>query len=103
MAEALALWQGLIQAKNMGINELIVSGDSRIIIQALNQRSRISNLHLRQTLKRIQRTILTFKQVEIYHILRKLNSEADTAANDGVPLSKGELLTNHGKMVLVLP
>ena len=103
MAEALALWQGLIQAKNMGINDLIVFGDSRIIIQALNQSSRISNLQLRQTLNRIQRIILTFKQVEIYHILRKLNSAADTAANDGVLLSKGELLTNHGKTVLVLP
>ena len=32
MVEALALWQGLIQAKNMGINDLIVFGDSRIII-----------------------------------------------------------------------
>ena len=103
MAEGLALWQGLIQAKNMGINELTVFGDSRIIIQALNQSSRISNLHLRQTLNRIKRTILTFKQVEIYHILRKLNSAADTAANDGVLLSKGELLTNHGKSILALP
>ena len=97
MAEALALWQGLIQAKNMGINDLIVFGDSRIIIQALNQSSRISNLQLRQTLNRIQRTILTFKQVEIYHILRKLNSAPDIAANEGVLLSKGELLTNHGR------
>ena len=102
-AEALALWQGLIQAKNMGINDLIVFGDSRIIIQALNQSSRISNLQLRQTLNPIQRTILTFKQVEIYRILRKLNSAADTAANDRVLLSKGGLLTNHGKTVLVLP
>ena len=102
-AEGLALWQGLIQAKNLGINELTVFGDSRIIIQALNQSSRISNLHLRQTLNRIKRIILTFKHVEIFHILRKLNSAADTAANVGVLLSKGELLTNHGKLILVLP
>ena len=35
IAEALALWQGLMIAMSWGINDLIVLGDSRIIIQAL--------------------------------------------------------------------
>ena len=34
MAEALVLWKGLLQAKAMGINDLTIFGDSRIIIQA---------------------------------------------------------------------
>ena len=35
VAEALALWKGLLQARNQGILDLTVIGDSRLIIQAL--------------------------------------------------------------------
>jgi ribonuclease HI len=35
MAEALSLWQGLIQARELGINEISVIGDSQLLIQAL--------------------------------------------------------------------
>ena len=93
--EALALWQGLFQAKAIGVSDLTVFGDSRIIIHALTHHSSPSNLRLQQTLRRIQALILTFRHLEFFHILRKLNSEADLAANEVVPLSKGDLLINH--------
>jgi len=45
-AEALALWQGLHQAKVMGIRDISIFGDSRIIIQALTHHSSPSNIWL---------------------------------------------------------
>ena len=36
MAEAYGLWQGLKQLQKKGVDEVIVFGDSRLIIQALN-------------------------------------------------------------------
>ena len=36
MDKAPALWQGLILAKNHGIKDIVVIGDSRMVIQALN-------------------------------------------------------------------
>jgi ribonuclease HI len=35
IAEALSLWQGLIQARKLAIQDIVVIGDSRILIQAL--------------------------------------------------------------------
>ena len=67
--EALALWQGLYQAKALGIRDLTVFEDSRIIIQALTHHSSPSNLRLQQTLRRIQTLISSFRHLELFHIL----------------------------------
>ena len=50
MAEALALWQGLSQAIRLGIQDLMVVGDSRLIIHHLICRSFPSSTHLRQVI-----------------------------------------------------
>jgi len=103
LAEALALWQGLLLAQAEGIRDLNVYGDSRIIIQAINNRSRSSNLQLNQILQRIIRFLPNFTHLEFYHILRKLNSEADLAANEATLLSKGSLLINYEQSYMLLP
>lgn len=36
MAEAYGFWQGLKQLQKKGVDEVMVFGDSRVIIQALN-------------------------------------------------------------------
>ena len=40
IAEIIAIWQGLMQARSLSINKLAIIGDSRIIMQALNLRKR---------------------------------------------------------------
>jgi hypothetical protein len=47
MAEALGLWQGLNQAREHGINEITVIGDSRLLIQALVTNSLPSQMKIR--------------------------------------------------------
>ena len=54
MAEALALWQGLRIAKTHGIIELSVLGDSRNIIQALNENLIPNQMHLKQLIHKIK-------------------------------------------------
>ena len=53
IAEALALWQGLLIAKNKGITRLHVLGDSRIVIQAMVEGNLPNNLHLIHLLSKI--------------------------------------------------
>ena len=60
MAEAYGLWQGLKQLKDKGVDEAMVFGDSRLIIQAMNGASQCRNLRLARLLKRINSISNTF-------------------------------------------
>jgi hypothetical protein len=42
-AEALALWKGIIQAINHNVQDLVIIGDSRLVIQALIFSNRVKN------------------------------------------------------------
>jgi hypothetical protein len=50
-AEAMALWQGLRQANKQGIRNLVIIGDSRIIIKAIIQPSKNKNAQLNNLLE----------------------------------------------------
>ena len=53
MAEAYGLRQGLKQLEAMGVEEAIVLGDSRIIIQAMNGTTQCQKLRLSRLIKTI--------------------------------------------------
>jgi ribonuclease HI len=91
MAEALSLWQGLTQAQELGINEILVIGDSRLLIHALVTNSLPNQMKLQQLLKKIQRLSKSFRKIDFFHVLRHLNGEADQAAKVATPLSNGLL------------
>jgi len=95
MAEAHAIWQGLKQFEMLGIDEVTIFGDSRMLIQALNTPDRIQNLKLTCLIKRIQLLSRSFRKIEFFHILRTLNTEADKAANKVTLLNKGKLHVNN--------
>ena len=46
IAEILAIWKGLVQARRLSIKKLAIIGDSRIIIQALNLKKAPNNMGL---------------------------------------------------------
>ena len=95
MAEALALWQGLRTAKALGISELIVIGDSRIVIRALAEKLMPTHMALRHLIHKIVAQASLFKKIDFYHVLRENNSSADLEANKGTPLSPEELIFNE--------
>ena len=86
MAEAYGLWQGLKQVQNVGANEAVVIGDSRLIIQAMRGGRRGKNERMERLLKRIRDTVKRFRKIEFYHVLRELNMKADKAANNFINL-----------------
>ena len=94
IVEALALWKGLSIAKNQRKTELIVMGDSRIVIQAIVEKALPNHMHLRQLIKKIQILAHYFHKIDFYHILHTHNKEADLDVNVGTTLNFDSLLIN---------
>ena len=94
MAEAYGLWQGLKQVQKVGAEEVVVIGDSRIIIQAMRGGRRGTNERMERLLKRIRDTVNRFRKIEFYHVLRELNKKADKGANNFINLECFEIKVN---------
>ena len=90
-AEFCGLFQGLRIARDKGITNLLVFGDSCLLIQANIKKKSPSNIYLTQIFLRIRLLCKGFQSIRFFHILRGLNSLADSAANDGTLLSRGIL------------
>ena len=90
-AEFCRLYQGLRIARTKGIANLLVFGDSQLLIQAISNKKRPSNVQLAQIMKRIRTLYEDFHSISFYHILRNLNSMADKAVNEGARLCRGIL------------
>ena len=94
MVEAYGLWQGLIQLKEKGVGEVIVFGDSRLIIQAMNEGNKSKNDRIERMIKRIRTMVKSFRKINIFHTLRNLNVLADVAANKSMFVGLHELVIN---------
>eukprot|EP00253_Pinus_taeda_P007019 PITA_07019 len=102
-AEVLALYQGLIQLKNMGIRKALVFVDSAIIIRLMNYNQRSPNSNLQQHIERIKLLLNHFEHIKFYHILRTLNMKADKCANNAVGKQEGVLRHNNRESFQPLP
>lgn len=87
-AEAMALWQGLCQARRNGIRNLIIIGDSRMLSSAIIRSSKNQSAQLNNLLDRI-RLLKNLDSYQLFHVLRELNKEADEEANRGALLAPG--------------
>ena len=94
MAEAYGLWQGLKQVQKKGVEEVMVIGDSRLIIQALNGGRRGKNERTERIINRIRSMAKRFKKIEFFHVLRELNGLADIAANKSIDVNCYDLIVN---------
>ena len=90
-AEFCGLLQGLRIACSKGINSLVVFGDSRMLIQALINQKRPSQLKLALIYQKIRHLSQSFHSISFYHILWGLNYLADNEANKGTLLNRGIL------------
>ena len=94
IAEILAIWQGLCQARRLSIKHVIVIGDSSIIIQAFNLNKAPKNMVLVHYFRKFLNLLKDFDEIKFYHVLRTLNQGADHEANIGTSLNRGALLVN---------
>ena len=94
MAEAYGLWQGLKQVQKEGTDEVMVIGDSRLIIQAMNGGRRGKNERTERLINRIRYMAKRLRKIEFFHVLRELNVRADSAANKFIAVGCYELNVN---------
>ena len=84
VAEYTAAIRGLERARELGATEVLLRSDSRLLIEQLAGRWKVKNPTLQQ-LHRQARSLLTgFGHVELEHVRRERNVEADRLANLGV-------------------
>ena len=77
-----------------GVEEVMVIGDSRLIIQALNGGRRGENERTERIINRIRFMAKRFKKIEFFHVLREFNGLADTAANKSLAIDCYDLIVN---------
>jgi len=80
-AEYVALNQGLRAAQLLGIMNLLVEGDSNLVVQQITGTWRVKAENLRGLCKHSQNLITKFENFEIRHIERAMNTRADQLAN----------------------
>jgi ribonuclease HI len=91
----LGVTKACLLAREKGVKDLQVFGDSEVIIRKLSMNTRFNNSSLNQILERFKRVVSDFNTCKFYHILRELNNEADSMANKGSALVKGLLIVNN--------
>ena len=77
-----------------GVEEVMVIGDSRLIIQALNGGRRGENERTERIINRIKSMAKRFRKIEFFHVLKELNRLADTAANKSIAVGCYDLIAN---------
>lgn len=103
LVEAMALWQGLCHAHSIGIRDLVIIGDSRLLIQAIVLSKNTKNAKLNNLIDRIRLLLRGLHSFQIFHVLRELNKDADIEANRGVELAIRNTLANGIPSMVDLP
>jgi len=88
VAEYKGLILGLENAHRMKIQNLIVKGDSEVIIKQMTEEYKVSSSNLLFYYKIAKDLCSKFKNIVFKHIYREHNGRADTLANEGVTKNK---------------
>ena len=81
IAEYRALILGLKGALSHGYKSLDVYLDSELLAKQINGSYRVKNENLKVLMKEVRSLLASFESVEIKHVLRAHNSNADRLAN----------------------
>lgn len=80
-AEYMGVYEGLKWSFENKINNLIIKGDSQLVIKQLKGEYKVKSPNLQELYDKCSKLLKLFDNYELYHIDRKLNSEADKLAN----------------------
>lgn len=86
VAEYSGLIIGLEEANNMEISNLIVKGDSMLVIKQMKGEYKVKSLSLYPLYERAKTLAKKIKTIEYIHVYRKDNVRADKLSNDGLEL-----------------
>lgn len=94
-AEAYSLFLGLSIARKMGIRDLLVLGDSAILIAAMNSGNNFKQCALNRIRERITEQVRDMRKVSYKHVLRTHNTAADELANKAIRRPAGQVRENE--------
>lgn len=84
VAEYRAAIAGLELAAEKGAEYVLLRSDSRLLVEQLSGRFKVKSPNLRELHAKAQALVRRFPRIEIEHVPRELNAEADRLANRGV-------------------
>jgi ribonuclease HI len=90
-AELFGAWVTLMLAKLWDINRLVLLGDSKVIIDWLNQKTNLHATEIEGWMRRTRSIITDFQDIKFTHIFREYNKEADSLSKQGLLEQKGIL------------
>jgi ribonuclease HI len=90
-AELLGAWASLILASRLHINELLLLGDSKIIIDWLSGRADFHVADLESWKERTREATQLINKLTFSHIYREENNEADTLSKKALFLPSGHI------------
>lgn len=85
-AEYRGLIEGLKKALELGVEKVIVKGDSQLVVEQMKGNYRVKNPNIRPLYEDAMKTAHVFKKVVFAHIPREKNKIADRLANKGAEL-----------------
>ena len=88
-AEYQALLTALARARDAGVKHLRVFSDSELLVNQVNGRYRTTVPHLQQYLQEAIRLIREIGRVDVAHVRREFNKEADALANEAMDSRDG--------------
>lgn len=92
--EAYSLLLGTSIARNLGLQNLLIMGDSAIIIAALTSGKDFKQVALNSIKVRIMEILRSINEVTFKHVLRGNNTKADEQANKATKRQTGQVKEN---------
>ena len=77
----MAIYEGLKWCFDNKITNLTIKGDSQLVIKQLKGEYKVNSPNLQELYDKCSKLLKLFDSYELYHIDRKLNTEADKLAN----------------------
>jgi hypothetical protein len=94
-SRTLGLWTALALASQWSLDHLLVLGDSRIIIDWINNKSKLHSVQIEGWKDKTKSLLKTFKHIKFQHIPRNLNKEADALSKKALRGVVGRLSIYH--------
>ncbi len=84
VAEYTGLLIGLNQAVTLGIKNLVVKGDSQLVIKQMNGEYKVASDSIKTQYKLAKTMAKKISQIEFKHVYREFNKRADELSNLGL-------------------
>ena len=94
-AKWLTLIKDLELARNVGIEELVVFGDLSMVIGEARKMTRNQKNPITKTHNLLKSIVNEYKSINLLHVLRENNKQADIMANQGVGIDCGILVCDQ--------